>query len=205
MEGQATPALQPHIQGNNDGEGTPGPSTAAGRLNRSLSFWKNILKPNEFILSVIRFGYRIPFVKLPTSCNLKNNLSSLKHNIFVRKEIEDLLRKGYVDEWEEKPFCVNPLTDVTVAESSKLRLCLDCHHTNEYIQYLPFKMEGWDMLTQLITHSSWFITWDYTAGYHHVPIHPDYRKYLGFSFHWGEKIRFFSFRVLPFGIKLCEL
>ena len=47
--------------------------SAAVRLKRSFDFWKNTLKANKLILSVILHGYRIPFVELPTACNNNNN------------------------------------------------------------------------------------------------------------------------------------
>ncbi len=38
---------------------------------------------------------------------------------------------------------------------------------------------------------------DLTQGYHHVSIHPDDKKILGFQ--WKD--RFYCFNVLPFGLK----
>ena len=100
----------------------------AGRLDVFYDFWRDKLKASDFILDAIRFGYRIPFYALPPPCNHGNNLSSKNNASFVRKEIEDLLGKGYVSELNSIPFCCNPLT---VASVKKLRLVLDLsRHVN---------------------------------------------------------------------------
>ena len=80
------------------------PPTGVGRIARCFDFWNHVLKTSDFILNIIKSGYIIPFVSEPPSCNLKNNVSSLKHEQFVRAEIEDLLAKGYVHELTEAPF-----------------------------------------------------------------------------------------------------
>ena len=41
---------------------------------------------------------------------------------------------------------------------------------------------------------------DLKAGYHHVDIHPEYHKYLGFQ--W-ELESIFVFAVLPFGLSMA--
>ena len=48
------------------------------RLKESLPFWKSI-NTCDFILDVIEFGYKIPFVNEPESVFLKNNKSALDH------------------------------------------------------------------------------------------------------------------------------
>ncbi len=44
------------------------------------------------------------------------------------------------------------------------------------------------------------MTFDLRSGYHHVDIHPDFVKYLGFSWIFNGIRRFFVFRVLVFGL-----
>ena len=41
---------------------------------------------------------------------------------------------------------------------------------------------------------------DLTSGYHHIYIHKDHQSYLGFSWKFKNKIKYFIFRVLPFGL-----
>lgn len=49
-----------------------------GRLRASYSFWESI-GTNQYILSVIREGYKIPLMTEPKGVFLKNNRSALEH------------------------------------------------------------------------------------------------------------------------------
>ena len=47
----------------------------------------------------------------------------------------------------------------------------------------------------------YFIKFDLSSGYHHIDIHPEHYKFLGFSWTFSSSItRYFHFVVLPFGI-----
>ena len=41
---------------------------------------------------------------------------------------------------------------------------------------------------------------DIKHGYHHIDIKPEHQKYLGFAWEINEKVRYFVFTVLPFGL-----
>ena len=41
---------------------------------------------------------------------------------------------------------------------------------------------------------------DIKSGYHHVDIFPPHQSFLGFSWFYKGKVRYFCFRVLPFGL-----
>ena len=45
-----------------------------------------------------------------------------------------------------------------------------------------------------------FFTWDLESGYHHVDIYNEHQKFLGFARPFRGKLRFFPFKVLPFGL-----
>ena len=77
------------------------------------------MNANKFILHLIDFGYAITFVSLPGKCMLRNNVSSLKQEHFVRAEINALLGKGYIEEMTTASYCCNPLT---VVVGRKIRL-----------------------------------------------------------------------------------
>lgn len=46
------------------------------------------------------------------------------------------------------------------------------------------------------------IKYDLKFGYYYIDIYLDFYKYLGFLWKYGEKIRFFEFNVLLFGLLL---
>ena len=73
-----------------------------GRLRRHLEFWKRIGAP-EYILSVIRDGYRLPFVQFPPRKDIKNNKSASMHSVFVQEAINELITSGRVLEVDQVP------------------------------------------------------------------------------------------------------
>ena len=168
-----------------------------GRLKASINFWIDRLEAPEFVISMIREGYRIPFGTYPTRCFLKNNNSALKHPEFVESAILELLANGCIEEHATPPLCVNPLT---VAEGKKLRLVIDLRHVNDFLVKPKFKYEDLRSLSEVVEENHWFFTWDLKSGYHHVDIFKDHQKYLGFSWAFQGVFRYFTFCVLPFGL-----
>ena len=98
-----------------------------GRLKSSLNFWVETLAASDFVLDMIRRGYRLQFAEYPSECFLKNNRSALQHPDFVTEAIIELLSNGCIVEHDVPPFCVNSLT---VAEGKKLCLFIDLRHVN---------------------------------------------------------------------------
>ena len=104
-----------------------GSNGVKGRLKSSLNFWVEALDASDFVLDMIRRGYRLPFAHYPSQCFLRNNRSALQHPEFVAEAITELLGNGCIIEYVVPPFCVNPLT---VAEGKKLRLVIDLRNVN---------------------------------------------------------------------------
>jgi len=48
-----------------------------GRLKNHINFWKTQLKPTEFVLNTIEFGYFIPFFQEPVSALFKKTIDQL--------------------------------------------------------------------------------------------------------------------------------
>ena len=178
------------------------PPFRAGSVRRHFEFWENELKPSNFVLNVIKFGYFLPFAELPPPSIERNNKSSLRHPQFVKDSIHQLLESGCVREVSIRPHCVNPLT---VAQGKKLRLVLDLsRNVNKYLHLPKFKYENLRTVADIIDPDDFFITFDLSNGYHHVPIAPEHQTYLGFAwdFHTddGCTTRYFIFSVLAFGL-----
>ena len=92
----------------------------------------------------------------------------------------------------------NPLT---VVVGKKKRLVIDLSRSvNPFVQYDKFKYENLVTLAEMFGQAFCFFTFDIESGYH-IDIHPNSRKYLGFSFVWPDgRVRYFIFNVLPFGL-----
>ena len=176
-----------------------GTLTVKGNLKKNLDFWKNVIKANSFILSVIEQGYKIPFISVPTSINLRNNMSAFKHSKFVSTAIHELIVSGCITEQSSRPFCVNPLT-VSVNKNGKERLILDLRHVNKFIKKQKIKFEGSKEALQYAKKGNFMIKYDLKSGYHHLDINKNFQKFLGFSWIEDEKQKFYVFTVLPFGL-----
>ena len=95
--------------------------------------------------------------------------------------------------------CCNPLT---VVVGKKKRLVIDLSRSvNPYVKHDKFKYENLVTLSEMFKAGYWLFTFDIESGYHHTDIHPNSRKFLGFSFVWPDgRVRYFVFNVLPFGL-----
>ena len=134
-----------------------GSNGVKGRLKSSLNFWVETLDASDFVLDMIRHGYKLPFAEYPSQCFLKNNRSALQHPDFVADAIIELPSNGCIVEHDALPLCVKPLT---VAEGLKLRLVIDLRHVNNCLVEPRFKYEDLRSLSQVLDEGHWFFTLD---------------------------------------------
>ena len=118
---------------------------------------------------------------------------------FVVSAIEELLAAGCIVSSTECPAVCSPLSVVRNAKG-KLRLVLDLRYVNQFLPKQKFKYEGLDLVVQMFEKEDYFFTFDLKSGYHHVDIHEDFWKYLGFSWMRDGHRCFYMFKVLPFGL-----
>ena len=169
-----------------------------GRLKQNIEFWKNELKPSYIVENIITNGYIVPFTSIPSAFYASNNRSTLRHPQFLSQAITKLQQNKCVEELKQNPYCCNPLT---VAEGKKLCLVLDLQHVNKHIKHNKFRYENLSTLSEMLNKGDYFTTFDLTSGYHHIEIHPEHRKFLGFEWTFEDgSTRYFQFCVLPFGL-----
>ena len=108
-----------------------------------------------------------PLKAFPASAFFNNNSSAFKHPNFVEEAIEELLRKRCIDEHDNAPNVVNPLT---VAEGKKLKCVLDLPYINSFLESSRFKYEDLRTLSGIFGSGFYFFTFDLESGYHHVSI-----------------------------------
>ena len=143
-------------------------SRVKGKLFKSIQHWQSLCAP-DFILSVIRNGYKIPFISTPPPRRFTNNASALKEADFVREVILELLRGNLVED------IVNPLT-VSVQANGEKRLILDLRHINFHVYKQNFKCENLNTIKKTFAKGIFVFSFDLKSGYHHVDIFPDHRK-----------------------------
>ena len=81
-----------------------GSNGVKGRLKSLLNFLVEALDASDFVLDMIKRGYRLPFAQYPSQCFLKNNRSALQHPEFVAEAITELLSNGCIVKHVVPPF-----------------------------------------------------------------------------------------------------
>ena len=169
-----------------------------GSLKNHIQFWRSI-GSSQFILDVIDEGYRIPFYSTPPPSFSWNNKSALAHRSFVDEAISELLLTYRVFETDVIPRNVNPLS-VSIQSSGKKRLILDLRLINKHLWKKSVKFEDLRVALNYLEKGHFMFSFDIRSGYHHVLIFPPHQSFLGFSWFYKGKTRYFCFRVLPFGL-----
>ena len=145
-----------------------------GRLQSRYDEWQKVTN-NQFILGIIKDGYKLPFKEVPEPVKLRNNKSAQ----FVRSEVQNLLARCSIEKIEYKPIVTNPLT-VSTNRSGKQRLVLDCRHLNKCLAKFKFKYEDVSVARQLFEKGTYLFSWELRSAYHHISVWEPHRAYLGF-------------------------
>ena len=171
-----------------------------GRLAHLAEKWEEITD-NKWVLSIVRNGFRIPFIKIPPLSSVPIRMSQ-SSSPFLREEIENLLNKRAVERVQNQgtPGFYSRIFLVP-KKNRKFRLILDLSLLNRYIEKQAFKMETVILVRQAMRLNDWAVSIDLTDAYLHVPIHHQSRKYL----HFVHKDQVYHFSALPFGMFLSPL
>ena len=167
--------------------------SVVGSLKNHISAWQNI-GANEEVLSWINEGIKLPFKNTPDRYEYSNHKFTVDQVRFLDTEINKLLKSGAISRSVNKPFCVNALGCVPKKNKS-FRLIVDLRPLNVNIDVPYFKNEGIDVVCDSLEPNDEFVSIDLKDGFHHLSVHPQFRKYLGFQ--W--KKQYYVFNVLPFG------
>lgn len=169
-----------------------------GKLKAAIGKWKEI-GANKFILNIIEQGYKLPFISTPKAKYFKNNQSAIANSGFVSSTIDDLLNCGSAIEVEHKPLVVSPLS-VAFSSSGKKRLILDLRYVNEHLHKEFVSFDDWREFQNFVKPNGFAYKFDLRKGYHHIDIFQHHQNFLGFSWNKNNRIRYYVFTVLPFGL-----
>ena len=111
--------------------------SVSGKLIQSIAF-RHSIGALYFILSVIRDGYRIPFISTPPPHHYKDNSTALEEPGFVVEAISELLCDNRVKEIFNFPDIASQLS-VSVQDNGKKRYILDLKLINLHIFRERFK------------------------------------------------------------------
>ena len=179
----------------------------AGNIHnlRYRDFWLS-LNPDPFVLGVLQHGYRLPFRDdaTPAAYREPNNRSALDNLPYLRTHVKSLVVDTTVEEVFSQPLCCSPLTVASrcVDGLLRLRMCIDLsRYINLLLKKEAVSLPSLDKAIKLLLPGDYQATFDLKSAFHHVLIHPDFRKYLGFCISDENGVdRFYVFRVLPFGL-----
>ena len=174
-------------------------AAAGGRLRHCGNNWRK-LGANEWVLSTISEGYKIPFETLPFQAAAPSNppAEGAKKEILM-KEAEELLGKGAIGEAEH---CANEYVSPYFAipklrSPGKYRPILNLKIFNANIKKFKFKMETLSHIRDWIKPGSYCISIDLKDAFLHVPICSRFHKYLRFE--WQGTL--YQWKVLVFGLR----
>ena len=155
--------------------------------------WAEITDDN-WVLSLIRKGYRIPFKERPI---LSPDLTFFQQplSLQLEEEVPSLLSKGAVE--KIIPECPGYYSRIFLVpkKNGKLRLIIDLSVLNHFVYTETFKMETQRKVRNASTERlGVFIGSD--GRLLHIPIHHRSRKYLRFTL----RGRVYQFKALPFSL-----
>ena len=81
-----------------------------GRLKHSIEFWKNTLKPNDFVIETINDGYKLPLKETPVKTEFRNNMSAIQNLDFVNEALKEFIVSNCVIEVQKKTHFINPMS-----------------------------------------------------------------------------------------------
>jgi hypothetical protein len=165
------------------------------KLRKSIDLWNEIAP--EPIVDWIRNGVILPFIgdKAPGPFILENKGCSKEARNFITQEISDLILCDLIEEVDQTPHCVSPIHCIPKKYGS-FRLITDLRWVNSHCAPPKFSNEGIKEVLHLVQPDDRLITIDIKQGFFHIPVHKEYRKYLGFQ--WNN--RYYQWKCLPFGL-----
>lgn len=154
---------------------------------------------DPWVLRTISVGHRWGFLKQPGDMFQPTRLpgSALKKQVFL-DYVRMLLDQGAVvpvPQVERFTGVYSPLFLVR-KKTGGFRPVVDLKRLNVFIRKEHFKMESLQSILLAIRLLDWMITVDLRDAYFHVPVHPEFQRFLRFTL--GEQ--HFQFVCLPFGL-----
>ena len=149
-----------------------------GRIGRPeyFEFWRDTLNAPDFVLNVIKEGYKFPFEATPPASFCRNNKSFYEHKDFAFQELMRLESLGCIERVDKQPYITLPLS---VVFSKKLRLVVDAsRHLNPFLKSRKIKLEDLSVNEQILKQGDYQITTDLDSGYWHVPLSDDMKQYV---------------------------
>lgn len=151
------------------------------------------------MIDCVENGYCLPLKYLPPPYSQSNHRSVELHHAFVDEAVQSLVLNHCAVRVHEKPYMCNPLSVVSNS-AGKLRPVLNLRHLNQFLHVSHFKYEDLHVAALMFEKHNYLFKFDLKSGYHHINIHVEHQKYLGFQWDTGTTTEYYVFTVLPFGL-----
>jgi hypothetical protein len=152
---------------------------AVGSVHKRLEFWKEKIGTDEYVLNIVRVGYRLPVFPGTERIRYRerNNWSARDEEAFALEEVLRLEAAGLVVRCLSQLLCCNPLSvafKIKPYGSYKKRLVIDLsRHVNRLCTDSKYRMcTLGDVLAQTVRGDFQYV-FDLESAYHHLRIHPD--------------------------------
>ena len=178
------------------------PLRVGGCLSAHWRHWQAI-GAESWVLSVLRNGYRIPFLDSPpplacTPISFPPYQSGSPRSLVLGKEIEQMLIKDVMEiildpdpSFYSSLFLVGKVT-------GGWRPVFDLSHLNGFVQQTPFKMETLASVLLSVRDGNFLASIDLKDAYFQIPVHQASRKLLRFL--WGGVV--YQFKALCMDCRL---
>ena len=144
--------------------------------------WQEVTN-DQWVLSLIKRGYKIPFKEIPPIFFQQSSRPELE------AEVSTLHQKRAVEQVILEDPCFYSRIFLVQKKNAKFRLIIDLSILNSYIAPRTFTMETSQKVRNAIRPGDWAFSLDLKDAYLHVPIHKHFRKFLRFT-HQGKVFQF---------------
>lgn len=166
----------------------------AARLPYCLHNWQAITA-DQWVLQVVQ-GYHLELTSTPYQRGAPCPLVDHQHWGAVEEEVQKLLVKGAIQKVEPCPGQFISRLFLVTKKDGSFRPVVNLKPLNQFIAKAHFKMEGINMLKDLLLEKDWMASIDLKDAYLSVAVAMEHRKYLRFA--WAEQT--YEFQCLPFGL-----
>jgi hypothetical protein len=157
--------------------------------------WRVISK-DPWILSVVERGFFIDFVSRPLQkTETPESVMGQQMEAVCAEEVASLLKKGAIIEATDTPGFFSNIFAIP-KKNGGFRPIINLRNLNRHIRYEHFKMEGLDVVRNLLQKGDWLAKLDLKDAYLTVPLCHTHQPFL--RFRW--KGTAFQFTCLAFGL-----
>ena len=169
-----------------------------GRVKFFIQNWKVITR-DPWILQSVK-GIELPLVSNPYQKRIPvPSKFRAADQILIDSEIESLVSKHAVRETTPTSDSFYSNVFLVPKKGGELRPVINLRNLNGFLPYQHFKMEGIQLLRDLMEEGDWLVKLDLKDAYLTINVAEEFRKYL--KFFWRNKIM--EFTSLPFGIAIA--